>query len=130
MRSGIPSTDRARVPHTPGRSKRSRRDVEARADPRQRDEDEERTEAQDRDANREESRRVASIGHDPEQELEDGRDEERGASEEADLDGSESAEDGLEDGDLPREDRDGAVVRQMVDRIREEDAALPDHTPR
>ncbi len=113
--------------------------VKTRADPRQRDEGEERpkrrrerdeegTEAQDRDADREKTRRITSICHDTEQELEDGRYEERGTSEQGDLDGSEAAEDGLEDSNLTREDRDGSVVRQVVDRIREQDATFARHT--
>src|SRR5438128_1270115 len=95
---------------------------EARPEPRKGDEreerpeagrecDEERAQAEDRNADREEAGGVPSIRHDSEEELEDRRDDERRPAKEADLGGAEPPEghDGLQDDDLPREDRDRAV---------------------
>ena len=115
--------------------------VEARADSGDGDEDEEgpetrrqgdeeRAEAKDRDPDREKPGRIPTIGHDAEEELEDRGHDEGDAAEEADLCGSEAAELGLQDDNLAREHRDGAVVRQVVDRVREEDPAVAAHPAR
>ena len=115
--------------------------VEARADPRDRHEEEEgpetgrqgdgqRAEAENRNPDREESRRISPIRHDAEEELEDRGHDQRNAAEKSDLRRPEASELGLQDDDLAREHRDGAVVRQVVDRIGEEDPAVAAHPAR
>src|SRR5256712_14150612 len=117
--------------------------VEARPDPRKGDEreeraeggrewDEERAQAEDRNADREEAGGVPSIRHDSEEELEDRSDDERRPAKEADLGGAEPTEghDGLQDDNLSREDRDRAVVRQVVHGVREQHPPVSGHAPR
>src|SRR2546422_1464822 len=115
--------------------------VEARADARDghqdeegpetgRQGDEERAEAEDRDPDREEPGRISPIRHDAEEELEDRGHDEGDAAEEADLRGPETAELGLQDDDLACKHCDGAVVRQVVNRIGEEDPAVAAHPAR
>src|SRR5207249_8167412 len=115
--------------------------VEARADARERHEDEQRpetrrqghekrAEAENRNPYREEARPISPIRHDAEEELEDRGHDQREAAEKSDLCGPEPSELGLQDDDLAREHRDGAVVRQVVDRIREEDPAVTAHPAR
>src|SRR5207249_8085842 len=92
--------------------------------------DEQRAEAEDRNPDRKESRRITPIRHDAEEELEDRGHDQRNAAEKSDLCGPEASELGLQDDDLAREHRDGPIVRQMVNRVREEDPAVAAHPAR
>src|SRR2546425_8268315 len=106
----------------------SDRMIETRADSGERDEEQERPEvprkrggqgpeAQDDNPNRKESRRIAAVRHDAEQDLKDRGDDERGPAEEADLRGTEATEERLQHDDLACESRDRAIVREMVERV-------------
>jgi len=83
-------------------------------------------ESEDDDPEREESRRVPTIRHRAEDHLKDGGHEERGATEEAGLEGAER-EMGLQEGNLARDHSDRAIVREMIQGIREEDPTIAGH---
>src|SRR5207247_6647538 len=94
--------------------------VEARADPRDGHEDEQgpktgrqrdgqRAEAENRNPDREESRRISPIRHDAEEELEDRGHDQRNAAKKSDLRRPEASELRLQDDDLAREHRDGPI---------------------
>src|SRR2546425_8744962 len=99
----------------------SDRMIETRADPRECDEEQERpevprerggerTETQDDDPDRKESRRIASVGHNAEQDLKDRGDDERGPAKETDFRRSEASKDRLQHDDLARESCDRAIA--------------------
>src|SRR5207302_6913124 len=83
-------------------------------------------ESEDDNPEREESRRVPTIRHRAEDDRKDGGHEERGATEEAGLEGAER-EMGLQEGDLARDHGDRAIVREMIQGIREEDPTGAGH---
>ena len=83
-------------------------------------------ESEDDDSEREEPRRVPTIRHRAEDHLKDGGHEERGATEEAGLEGAEGELD-LEEGDLARNHGDRAVVGQVIHRVCDEDPSVAGH---
>jgi len=111
--------------------------VEARPDPGQGDEDEQHPEIggrsdkhgpdpQDHDAEGQESGRIAVVRHRSEDDLKKGGDQEGRAAEQAGLEGAEG-ELRLEDRDLAGNHRRRTVVREVVNRIRKEDAPAAAH---
>ena len=87
-----------------------------------------RPDPQDDDAEGQEPGGIAVVRHRSEDDLKKGGDQQGRAAEQAGLEGAEG-ELRLEDRDLAGDDGHGAVVREVVDRVREEDSPGTGHGP-